>query len=191
MLNQGFQPPQDIFFDPNPNVAYKIVSVMNGNMCLTVKKGGKHALKIDDYKAKDNQTFKVFNNQGRYAIINDNAALHVHKDSNDDGAIICPDEGQHQSSFMEIIPVGEGQFAGRACFFRTHAGKTFDIQGGKCEAGTDVKQYTFHGGPNQMWVIAPADEKHSNPFQKGKGKHHHQHHNQPDHIVPPNKEVPK
>ena len=47
MQNQGFQPAQDIFFDPNPNVAYKIVSVMNGNMCLTVKQGGKHALKID------------------------------------------------------------------------------------------------------------------------------------------------
>ena len=136
----------------------------------------------------------MFNNQGRYAIINGNAALHVNKDSNDDGAIICPDEGQHQSSFLEIIPVGEGQWAGRACFFRTHAGKTFDIQGGQCVAGVDVKQWTFNGGPNQMWVITPADEKHSNPFQKGKGHGQHgqhgQHGNQPGQIIPPNKEVP-
>ena len=120
-------------FYPEANVLYKIVSIMDRNMCVTVKKAGKHELKIDHYKARDNQTFKVLYHNGRYAFIKGEEALHVQKDGKEDGSSIIPDAGQHISSYFEIVPVTEGQWAGQACFLRTHCGKAVDIMGGACK----------------------------------------------------------
>ena len=152
---------------------------MNHDMCITVKKGGKHALKVDHYKAKENQTFRVLHHNGRYAFINSDEALHVLKDDQEDGGLICPDAGQHQSSYFEIVPVTEGQLAGQACFLRTHCGKAIDIMGGQCNEGCEVKQWSYNGGPNQIWVIAPADEKHKHKKPKSPPHGHKKHHSPP------------
>lgn len=66
-----------LFFDPSPNTFYKILSVMNGSKCLTIDHGPISKVKLDDYKAKDNQKFTIIKNKGHYAIVNGNSALHI------------------------------------------------------------------------------------------------------------------
>jgi len=79
------------FFNPNPNIFYKIVSVKDATKCLTVKKGGQHALKIDDYKGKENQIFRIFIINGKYVINTEGWALHIKNENHSDGGIIIPD----------------------------------------------------------------------------------------------------
>ena len=138
---------------------YKIVTVMDQKKCFSLKKQGKNpVLKLDDYKAKEHQLFHIYSNNGRYAIVQNEAGLHVLNDKQDDGAVIATDAGQHLSSYFELVPVTQGQWAGQAYYFRTFCGKTFDLTGSKLGAGTDIKQLKYAGGPNQMWMISVADE---------------------------------
>ena len=91
-----------VFFDAQPTVIYKILSVMDGTKCFTVNQGGNHNLLLEDFKNQDNQKFHIYNQNGKYAFVGlfGNAALHVVGDSAQDGAVIKADPGQHQSSYV-------------------------------------------------------------------------------------------
>lgn len=79
-------------------------------------------------------------------------------DSNQDGAIIKADPSKFPSNWFEIIPVTNGQWAGKACYFKTYGGKAVDIKGGFANSGCDIVQWSPHGANNQTWVITPAQQ---------------------------------
>jgi hypothetical protein len=150
---------QQLYFNPCPTVPYKIVSVMDGHKAFALQEGT-NKLVLQDYKGAPNQLFHVYNNNLKYALVNfqANLALHVEGENQNDGGVIKADSGQFQSSYFELEPVTKGEWAGKACHLRTFAnGKALDIKGGKCNAGTEICQWKFHGGANQSWVITPAD----------------------------------
>lgn len=71
---------QNVFFNPEPNSFYKVVSVMDGNKVFTVTEG--QDLKLNDYTGADSQKFRVFLNNGKYAFVAANStALRVLNDS--------------------------------------------------------------------------------------------------------------
>lgn len=158
---------QNVFFNPDPNTYYKIVTVMDANKVIGV--GPSQELKLQDYTGADNQKFHIYVNQGKYAFVAPNStALHVVGDSAENGAVIKLDEGQHKSSYFEIVPITSGQWANKACFIKTLHGKNLDIYGGVAKNGTDVKQWPFNGNANQSWVITPATptQPQNNPQQQ-------------------------
>lgn len=88
--------------------------------------------------------------------MNDHAGLSIVNNSQQDGGHVAADSNQHVSSFFEIIPVDQGQWAGKACYIKTFCGKAFDLDKGHTTSGTDILQWSFHGHDNQIWVITPA-----------------------------------
>ena len=114
---------------------------MDGLKAFTLQENT-NKLIIQDYKAAPNQLFNVYifqnNNQTRYALVNltSNQALYVEGDNPKDGGVIKSDVGQHPSSFLEIIPVSKGEWAGKACHFKTFSGLALDIKGGKPNPNT-------------------------------------------------------
>jgi hypothetical protein len=157
---------QNVFFNPEPNVFYKVVSVADGNKAFTISPS--QELKLQDFSGADNQKFHVFLNAGKYALVSStNAALHVVNDSAADGASVKLDAGQHKSSFFEVVAVSKGPWTGKACHIKTVAGKTLDIYGGVVANGTDIKQWELHGGDNQCWVITKADGQQPQQPQQG------------------------
>jgi hypothetical protein len=46
--------------------------------------------------------------------------------------------------------------AGKGIGFKTVSGKAFDIKGGQANSGTEVCQWDFHGGNNQIWILVPV-----------------------------------
>jgi len=91
-----------VFFDAQPNVLYKILSVLDGLKCFTVKKDGNRALTIEDYKGLDNQTFHIYNENGKYALVSTfgSAALRIDKEDVNDRALIVADSGKYPSCFF-------------------------------------------------------------------------------------------
>ena len=151
--------PQNLIFTPNPNDPYKIISVLDFQKAFTLRDNDKR-LTISDYKGAPNQIFNIFQNNQKYAFVNPatNSALHVEGENQKDGGVVRTDPGQHQSSFFHITPVTKGDWAGKACHILTFAqGQSLDIKGGKCNAGTEICQWKFHGGVNQSWLVIPAD----------------------------------
>lgn len=136
---------QGSFFNPDPNTFYKIVSVLDAKKVFTAAPG--QSLTITDYTGANSQKFHIYLNNGKYAFVAaDNTALHVINDNQGDGGEIKLDAGQHKSSFFEISPVSNGQWAGKACHIRTFSqGKALDIYGGAAISGTKVVQWGFHG----------------------------------------------
>lgn len=42
--------------------------------------------------------------------------------------------------------------------FKTASGKALDINGGQAVSGTQVIQWDFHGGNNQIWILVPLPQ---------------------------------
>jgi hypothetical protein len=127
-----------LFFEPNPDVLYKVLSVLDGNKSFTINQGGNHNLLLDDYKGTDNQTFHVYQQNGKYVLVSvfGNAALHVAGDGNQDGAPILANPAKFPSNWFEVLPVTNGPWAGKACYFKTQGAKAVDIKGGSPVAGS-------------------------------------------------------
>ena len=90
---------QGVFFNPDPNTFYKVVSVINANKALTANPGQK--LVISDFTGADTQKFHIYLNNGKYAFVSPtNTALYVENDNAADGALLKLDAGQHKSSFF-------------------------------------------------------------------------------------------
>lgn len=160
------QGPQNLFFTPDPNIPYKVISVMDNHKAFTLH-GNDHKLVIADYHGAPTQLFNIYQNNQKYAFVNPTSytALHVEKENKGDGTDIKSDAGQFQSSFFHIAPVTKGDWAGRACHIHTFSeGKSLDIKGGKPNANTDICQWKSHGNANQQWLVVPAD----NIQQEGK-----------------------
>ena len=154
------------YFNPIPNQAYKIVSVLDGRKAFTLQNGTNNLI-LSDYTGTPNQNFHVFNNTLKYAFVSlaQSIALHIQKDNPNDGGVPQGDAGQHPSSFFEIVPVTKGEWASKACYIKTFAGKALDIKGGQIVPNVDICAWSFHGGNNQTWVIAPADQGQTQPIQ--------------------------
>jgi hypothetical protein len=58
-------------------------------------------------------------------------------------------------------------------------GKCLDIAGGAANNGNNVLQWEKHNGPNQVWLIVPADQ--NKEQWGGKSGHGHGHHGHKDH----------
>ncbi len=155
-----------VFFNPIPNQAYKIVSVLDGKKAFTLQNGTNNLI-LTDYTGSPSQNFNVFNNNFKYAFVSigQSVALHIQKDNPNDGGVAQGDAGQHPSSFFEIVPVTKGEWTGKACYIKTFAGKALDIKGGQIIPNVDVCAWNFHGGNNQIWVISPADQGQNQPIQ--------------------------
>ena len=124
MSNQGY-------FKPEPNTLYKILTVLDGNKCLSIHTG-LNKLAIQDYvNNAPNQQFHVYNNNGKYAFVNNNAAIRIINENKEDGASLQPDSAQFPSSYFEIVPVSQGEWAGKACYLKTFSGKVLDVKGGQ------------------------------------------------------------
>lgn len=65
------QGPQNLCFTPNPNIPYKIISVLDYQKAFTLQ-DKTHKLTIADYSAAPNQLFKIFQNNNKYAFVNPN-----------------------------------------------------------------------------------------------------------------------
>ncbi|MCB0369156.1 MAG: RICIN domain-containing protein [Bdellovibrionales bacterium] len=164
--------PQNLFFTPNPEIPYKIISVMDPHKAFTLH-GNNNKLVISDYTAAHNQLFKVYQQNNRYAFVSPqiDSALHVDGNNKGDGGLVRADPGQFESSFFNIVPVNKGNWAGKACHILTFSdGKALDIKGGKANPNTDICQWKFHGNPNQQWLVIPADNI---PQKAGKHEQHH------------------
>ena len=72
------QGPQDIYFAPDPNAIFKVISVVDPNKAFTLQ-DQTHKLVINDYAATPNQLFKIFRDNLNYAFVNPatDSALHV------------------------------------------------------------------------------------------------------------------
>lgn len=57
-------------FNPSESGLYKILSALDQTKCFTV--GGK-AVILDNYKAAPTQQFNIYDNNGKYAIVNSGA----------------------------------------------------------------------------------------------------------------------
>jgi hypothetical protein len=151
-------------FAVDPNINYKIISVLDYNLAFTLQ-DTTHRLILTAYHGTPNQLFKVFQNNHKYALVNPQlgSALHIEGENKNDGGVVKADAGQHDSSYFEILPVTKGEWAGKACHIVTFAGdKALDIKGGKPNPNTDICQWKFHGQGNQTWLIIPSEEPHTN-----------------------------
>lgn len=148
---------QGSIFTPDANTFYKVISVLDAKKVFTAAPG--QSLTITDYTGANSQKFHIYLNNGKYAFVAaDNTALCVINDNSGDGGEIKLDAAQHKSSFFEISPVQNGQWAGKACYIKTFSqGKALDIAGGAANNGTNIVQWAFHGQGNQTWSIVPAD----------------------------------
>ena len=89
------QGPQNLFFTPDPNIPYKIISVMDPKKAFTLH-GDAHKLVISDYQGAPNQLFTIFQNNQKYAFVNPatDSALHVEKENKGDGGVVSCNSGQ-------------------------------------------------------------------------------------------------
>jgi hypothetical protein len=69
----------NVYFNPDPNTFYKVVSVIDGNKSLTISSEQK--LVLGDFTGADSQKFHVYLNNGKYAFVSpNNSALFVVND---------------------------------------------------------------------------------------------------------------
>lgn len=87
--------PQNLFFTPDPNTRFKVVSVMDFTKAFTIRPNDKK-LTINEYKGTANQLFNIFQNNQKYAFVNpvSSAALHVDGENKADGGVVKTDAGQ-------------------------------------------------------------------------------------------------
>jgi hypothetical protein len=147
-------------FVSSPEVVYKIVSVLDWKLALTVKNQGNPTLSLETYTNDPTQQFHIYeeNKKSAFVQVSSNNALCVFKDNNADNGELRTDAGNHASSWFEVVPVTHGEWANRAYVLRTFAGKAVDIYGGAAKAGNPVVQWSVNGGKNQGWLIVPAEQ---------------------------------
>ena len=149
-------------FQANPNIMYKISSILDDKIVLTVNQENK--LIVDKHHNHKDQHFHIYqeNNKFAFVVASNNSGLCIFQDKQDNGAQIITDAGKHGSSWFEITRAEKGPFAKKGYLIKTHAGnRALDIAGGKAETGKNVLQYNIHEGGNQVWLIEPLN--------KGKG----------------------
>lgn len=143
-------------FEANPKILYKIFSILNPNMVLTVNKDNK--LEVDKHHNHKNQHFHIYTEGNKFAFVaqHNDHGLCIFEDKQDNALNIITDAGKHTSSWFEITRVEKGDFANKGYIIKTHAnGRCLDIAGGKAEEGKAVLQYNIHEGGNQVWLIEP------------------------------------
>ena len=119
---------------PLPNTVYRIVSVKDTNKAFTVTKGH-HGQKVyvSDYTGDAAQKF-TFGFQGNtlaFVAQATNTALYIPHHNKNNGAEIEADGKQHKSNWFEIVPVQQGEAAGKGYGIKTISGKALDLEGGK------------------------------------------------------------
>ena len=123
-----------LHFVPVPNTVYRIVSVKDTNKAFTVTKGH-HGQKVyvSDYTGDAAQKF-TFGFQGNtlaFVAQATNTALYIPHHNKNNGAEIEADGKQHKSNWFEIVPVQQGEAAGKGYGIKTISGKALDLEGGK------------------------------------------------------------
>lgn len=143
----------------NPHQDHVILSKCNPNMALDCSKDpeDKHKLILWNKHGKNNQRFKFPYHNGKYMIVSQDhgQVVEVPKDSNESGKKI---KAGKQSNSMgeqwEFVPV-QGQ--PNTYFIKSFCGKCLDADGGKTDPGTNIIQWDYNGGENQMWIIKPEE----------------------------------
>lgn len=145
-------------FNQSESGLYKILSALDQTKCFTVS--GK-AVVLDNYKAAPNQQFNIYDNNGKFALVNSaaNLGLWIAEEGSQDGAALTADGAQHKSTYFEIAPVKNGQFVGLGFYIKSFCSKVLDVFEGRTTPGTQIIQWSFHGNDNQIWLIVPADEQ--------------------------------
>jgi hypothetical protein len=172
-------------FQANPKILYKIYSILNPNLILTVNKDNK--LEIDAHHNKKNQHFHIYQENNKFAIVaqSNDHGLCIFQDKQDNAANIITDAGKHASSWFEIHRAEKGEFAHKGYIIKTHAnGRCLDIAGGKAEVGKAVLQYNIHEGGNQVWLIEPLRGDKQKVANKGQGFNWAQELLNVHHIIP-------
>lgn len=75
------------------------------------------------------------------------------KNSNDSGKKIKAGKANNaMGEYWEFVPV-QGQ--ANTYYIRSFCGKCLDAEGGSSQPGTNLIQWDYNGGENQMWIIKP------------------------------------
>lgn len=119
-------------FKPDPNTTYKIVSILNKNIALTVDPQSKNVV-VKKFTGDENQKFTVHLEKHKYALVTPNKnALCVFGDKHDNAAHIVSDPGKHNSSWFDVVRAEQGPYTNKGYIIKTHAdNRAFDLAGGK------------------------------------------------------------
>lgn len=111
---------------------------------------------------EENQRFRLFAKNGKYVIMSRHGNQVLQVCSNIDGEKVRANERLNApGEFWEIVPV-EGQL--KTYYIKSFCGKYLDAEGASSSSGTNIIQWHYNGGANQMWII----EEFSSMPQKNK-----------------------
>ena len=114
------------------NHLYKVTSILNPNMVLTVDKDSK--LVIEKHHNNKNQHFHIFHENNKFSFVDqkNNSGLCIFQDKVDNAVEIIADNGKHNSSWFEVVRADKGPFAHKGYLIKTLAGnRCLDIAGGQ------------------------------------------------------------
>jgi len=153
-------------FVADPNTSYKISSTVDLTKVLTITKDNKARYAAD--KGDPSQKFKIYQNNGTYAFVveSSNAGLCVAQDGTTNGVEIVASPSQSPSSWFTLDKCTQGVWANKGYILKTHTKKHgVDLTSETTPEGFRVLLWEIHGGPNQIWIIAPSTEAPKNNNQ--------------------------
>lgn len=145
----------DVHFKVNSKILYKISSILDKQMVLTVNNDMK--LEVTKHHNNKNQHFHIYQEGNKFAIVDQKSevGLCIFQDKKDNGVQVMADKDKHTSSWFEFVRADKGPFAHKGYLIKTHANRGFDMAGNKDHEVKTLLQYDIHEGGNQVWSIEP------------------------------------
>lgn len=141
-----------------PGKTYNIVTALSSTMVMDVSQENMSQNRLLLWKANGqaNQKFVIRPAaDGKYQIFCENLglALGVESGSRAIGSYIVASQPGEYFQLFDIIDAKSGD---GGVFIQTFCGKCLDLSEWKTDNGSEIFQYNFNNGKNQMWYLKPV-----------------------------------